>query len=176
MILEINAVPEGRSFISRETGLESVKADLPAMVGKFSCKVEINRFGSTLYVVIGIEGTFELECSRCLQPYKTFQSGETRVIIKEKTGQNGVELDEDGVDFYFDVKHDKVDLCPAIYDEIMTNLPLKPLCKPDCKGIEIDNTVKNISFENNNNSSDEIDPRWEALKKLKENRRIYGST
>jgi uncharacterized protein len=96
--------------------------------------------------------------------------GETRLIVRERPGFNGVAVNDEGADFYFDTRNDQVDLSPAIYDEIMTNLPLKPLCRTDCKGIPVEGVVFEYDDEVTNSKkkvADEIDPRWEALKRLK---------
>jgi len=44
----------------------------------------------------------------------------------------------------------------------MVNLPIKPLCETDCRGVT-DYMEKDTDKE----AEKEIDPRWEALKKIK---------
>jgi uncharacterized protein len=170
MILETRIIPEGRSVISQDTELDAVKADLPEIINKIKCKAEVDRSGQNLYVHLWFEGSFKLECSRCLQSLNYELKGETRVIVRERPGSNGVATDDESADFYFDTRNDQVDLSPAIYDEIMTNLPLKPLCRTDCKGIPVEGVVIELDDEvtsSRRNVADEIDPRWEALKRLK---------
>lgn len=170
MILETRMIPEGRSVVSQDTELDAVKADLPEMIDKVKCKAEVDRSGQNFYVHLWFESSFKLECSRCLQSLKFELKGETRLIVRERPGFNGVAVNDDNADFHFDTRHDQVDLSPAIYDEIMTNLPLKPLCRTDCEGISIEGVVLELDDEDASKEkkvADEIDPRWEALKRLK---------
>ncbi|MCU0609227.1 MAG: DUF177 domain-containing protein [Chitinispirillaceae bacterium] len=71
--------------------------------------------------------------------------------------------DEDDAVFYYSCRNPQVDLGSAIYDEIMISLPMKPLCKETCEGIQIGAAGVSVT-----GSSEAIDPRWEALKKLKD--------
>ena len=46
-------------------------------------------------------------------------------------------------------------------------LPMKPLCKPDCKGL-CPSCGKDLNLGACGCTHETIDPRWEALKALKE--------
>jgi len=84
--------------------------------------------------------------------------GALRLVIKEQAGKFGQSLDDETADFFFDARHRELDLSPAIYEEIMTALPLKPLCRESCKGIDLGAGRR---------EEEPVDPRWEALKKLR---------
>jgi len=45
---------------------------------------------------------------------------------------------------------------------VMINIPIKPLCLPDCKGIYYKTSTSEIEKETIN-----CDPRWDVLKQLK---------
>jgi uncharacterized metal-binding protein YceD (DUF177 family) len=97
-----------------------------------------------------------------------------RVIIKEEEGKHGASLEDDGTDFFFDVNHEVVDISSAVYDEIMTALPLKPLCSQDCRGIEFSGggvSFESVTSVDGGDNEKPVDPRWEALKKLKKDGR-----
>jgi uncharacterized protein len=155
MIIDIRTIPAGHSLLSQKTGLETHTADLPPLVKECLCQAEIDRNGQVLYVHLIFEGVFELECSRCLKPFQWTSHGDLRLVVREA---HGTRAGKDESDFFYDCRHLSVNLEPAIYEEIMTSLPLKPLCAPECNGIEITSQTP---------ASSAIDPRWEALKKLK---------
>jgi uncharacterized protein len=159
MVLDIRTIPEGRSVESQVTGLDAYTADLPEFSEKISCEAEIDRTGQMLYVHLRFKGTFTLECSRCIEKFAYPVSGALLLVIKEQPGKYGPSQDDESVDFYYDSRHIDVDLSPALYEEIMTTLPLKPLCSEGCKGIDLLNAGMT--------KKEEIDPRWEALKKIK---------
>ncbi len=169
MIINMQVLPEGHSTLTGTTDLETVKADLPSFLEEISYNAEVDRIGPTAYVHVTFKGSLELECSRCLNGFPLAIGGEFRLIIKEQTGSGAkLQSDSDGVDFYYDNRHEQVDISPVFFDEIMLSIPLKPLCSESCKGIEIDG-LKNINVDKEGTiqGTEMIDPRWEALKKLK---------
>lgn len=168
MIIDMRILAEGHSTLTGTTDLESVKADLPVIVDKISYIATIDRNGPTAFVHVTFKGALELECSRCLSSFPLTINGDFRIIIKEKSGNSSIETIDDEVDFYYDSHHDVVDISPAFFDEIMISVPLMPLCSESCKGIEV-HGLKNISVVQDGTvrTENSIDPRWEALKKLK---------
>lgn len=168
MIINMQILSEGHCTLTGITNLESVKDDLPAFLEEISYNAEIDRMGRVAYVHVTFKGLFELQCSRCLNGFPLTINGDFRLIIKERTGDCSVQSDSDGVDFYYDNRHEQVDISPVFFDEIMLSVPLKPLCSESCEGIDI-NGLKNVSFgsEEKLQENKTIDTRWEALKKLK---------
>ncbi|NLD98476.1 MAG: DUF177 domain-containing protein [Fibrobacter sp.] len=168
MVIDTRLIAEGHSSLSGTTGLESVKNELPDFSDNINYRAEVDRVGPTIFVHVWFEGLFKLECARCLNEVDFPLSGEFRITIKEQFGKSGQAFDDDAVDFYYDTRQELVDISPAFFDEIMTAVPLMPLCSEDCKGIDISG-VKNLNVEYKNVSivKRETDPRWDALKKLK---------
>jgi uncharacterized protein len=157
MIIDIRTIPPGHSTLSQNTGLVNFKAELPPFAGEIHCRAEIDRNESVLYVHLTFEGVFILECARCLESFNWPLAGETRLVIRERpSGDAG----DDAADFFYDSRHLAVDVGPVVYEEICTSLPLKPLCTSECKGIEIKTDIP---------ATAETDPRWDALRKLKNN-------
>ena len=158
MILDVRNAPAGHSAVAQMTDLAGYAADLPALKDKIACQVEIDRNGAVLYIHLFFKGTFELECSRCLVRFPWPVSGDVRLTAKERPGKYGPAHDDETVDLYYDSRHLELDLGSVIYEEVMTALPLKPLCREECPGIET---------KTRNNAPAGIDPRWEVLRKLK---------
>jgi uncharacterized metal-binding protein YceD (DUF177 family) len=67
-------------------------------------------------------------------------------------------LGDDSQEFCWDDQHTEINLGQAIYDELMTGLPMKPLCREECPGVDVDPGVVAPDKP--------VDPRWEALRKL----------
>ena len=164
MLIDVRLVPEGHSRIERESELEAFRGDLPPFSGPVRCCAEVDRVGDTIAVALRFDGAFVMECARCLESVNVPVGGDLRVILKEEQGRHGPALDGDGgADFFFDVNHDLVDIGSAIYDEIMTALPLKPLCSERCEGIK-------VADGGPGGEEKPVDPRWEGLMKLKAGR------
>jgi len=158
MVIDVRLVPEGHSEIEQDSALSAFLGDLPPIIGPVKCRAGVDRMGGVIAVALRFGGAFELECARCLEHYPYAVEGDLRVIIREEQGKFGQSFDDDGADFYFDINHELVDISSAIYDEIMTALPLKPICSGDCAGIEVVSAGSGLEMS--------VDPRWEGLRKL----------
>lgn len=168
MIIDMRTVAEGHSTLTGTTELESVRDDLPSVIDNVVYNAEIDRTGPTAFVYVTFRGTFEMECSRCLGNYPLVINGEFRAIVKEKSAQADNVAADDDLEFFYNIHDGQVDISSAFFDEIMIAIPLMPLCSETCKGIEIDGlTGVNTSQQQGSTEEKPIDPRWEALKKLK---------
>jgi uncharacterized protein len=163
MILDTASIKDGHSVIQQTSVLEEVKMHLPPLVEPVSCTATIDRTGPALFIQLGFIAHFYQSCARCLENYQETVHGEFRLILQEREGSPGPAKEGDTADFYFDAENAEVDISPLIFDEIMTTLPLKPLCDENCKGIELAPSQQKVIEK-------EPDPRWEALKKLQQNR------
>ena len=110
----------------------------------------------------------ELECSRCLAPYP-FQEDEVfSLVLYPRAGASSedVELASKDLDILY-YTEPVVPLAPIAEERVQMLLPMKPLCKPDCLGLcptcGSDRNLAACAC-----APDTIDPRWEALKALKE--------
>lgn len=110
----------------------------------------------------------ELECSRCLATYP-FREDETfSLVLYPRRPESGeeVELARNDLDalFYDDPV---VPLAPIAEERVQMALPMKPLCRPDCKGL-CPECGKDLNQGPCGCAHASVDPRWEALKALKE--------
>jgi uncharacterized protein len=170
MILETHLIPEGHSTQHGLSALENVKDDLPPFSKKVECSLEIDRTGTTIFLHVWYTGEFEIECARCLESFPFIVKGDFRAVLKEVPGKSGRSLDDDVADFYFNDREETVDLSPLLYEEILTALPLMPLCSIECKGIIVNDSNSSVVHGSEKKEQpEEIDPRWEALRKLKRN-------
>lgn len=160
MILDTGIIREGHSVIRQKAELVSVQERMPQFGETIDCEATIDRTGPTLYVQLWFKGSFDQECARCCKVFSYPFVATLSLVVQESEGKSGQAAEDDVADFYFDTGHRSVDLAPVIFDEVMTSLPLKPLCSETCKGITVAKTT-----ENRNDPT--IDPRWEALLKLK---------
>ncbi len=110
----------------------------------------------------------ELECSRCLAAYP-FQEDEVFSLVlypRTSAATDEVQLTPDELDVLYYVEP-VVPLAPIAEERVQMALPMKPLCKPDCRGL-----CPTCGNDRNLGACacvpESIDPRWEALKALKE--------
>lgn len=102
-----------------------------------------------------------LFCSRCLEP-SVFEVDEVLELIMIDAGGRKPEEFKDDVLF---VNQGEVDIEPAVIEAIFAIIPLNPLCNSDCQGL-CSGCGVNKNQEACRCREENIDPRWEALKKL----------
>jgi uncharacterized protein len=108
------------------------------------------------------------ECSRCLDPITrdvTVQIQELfvypeRAKAARDAGDEDLEDDEDVALLI----EDKADIEPAIRDSVVTALPFRPLCRPDCPGLCPQCGAR--LADDPDHHHDVVDPRWSALQSL----------
>src|SRR4051795_8085543 len=84
-----------------------------------------------------VKTTLELPCSRCLEPF-TLPVDQTFDLRyqphAENTGEGEREIEEDDLTTAF-YEHDEIDLRHLMHEQFLLALPMKPLCREDCKGL-----------------------------------------
>lgn len=110
----------------------------------------------------------QLECSRCLAAYP-FQEDESFTLIlypRTEAALGERELSRGDLDaVYYD--EPVVLLQPIAEERVQMALPMKPLCRPDCRGL-CSECGQDLNLGACACVRETIDPRWEALKALKE--------
>lgn len=94
-------------------------------------EVSLKRFGNDLYVTGVAKGSIQHQCSRCLAGYRQALDVELNAPFIDENEADAEEYDEE-VYIYDGVT---VDLYPLARDQLLLALPIKPLCKEDCKGL-----------------------------------------
>jgi uncharacterized protein len=122
-------------------------------------------FDGELYLsgdIIDLEGKvlteISLPCSRCLVSF----NHKVDLQIHERFSTNSDNKDEDEIIF---IDSDTIDVTDIIKNNILLSLPIKKLCKDDCKGL-CQHCGTNLNVANCNCINVDIDPRLAKLKKL----------
>ena len=169
MIIDLIAL-EGNSksietqIVADAIDLESGHARLLGPVN-LKCEVALNGFQAT--VSGKIDANLEIDCARCLIPVNvSFPIDlEVEFVDKEHFGSEG-EHEIDPSNLSADVlESEQLDLIAVVREQLVLNLPETTFCTDDCKGLcEFCGT--NLNLKDCSCSSEELDPRWSALKNL----------
>lgn len=89
-------------------------------------QIQIAKLEDGLLIEGEISTEIELECHRCLRTFTSPTSVRFRQVFSEKP-----------YDDQMPIEGDQIDLAPLIQQEIIVNLPIKILDRPDCPGIKI---------------------------------------
>jgi uncharacterized metal-binding protein YceD (DUF177 family) len=140
-------------------------------IGNLEVKVDFEKRNTFLKLYFNIKGWVELTCDRCLDDYRQKVKQQSELLVK--FDENNYE-DDDEVIWLLPEEH-KINLAQLIYEYIVLGIPMKHV-HPDKKNgesgcnPEMIERINNQSLrEEEENEEKEIDPRWEALKKLKNN-------
>lgn len=104
-----------------------------------------------------VSGTLKLTCCRCLEKFDY----PINLDINEKLSNNYENKDEDIIF----INNDKIDITEIIENNIRVGLPIKILCKEDCKGL-CQYCGTNLNYSTCSCNNDDIDPRMAKLKEL----------
>jgi uncharacterized protein len=158
----ISEIPEkGIDLELRET----IENDI--ILSPVAARLRIEKVGNDVVVKGNLRADIKLQCSRCLKEFCSELSVPVDVVyhpVEELKGEDKHEVraEELNTDFY---SGEEMDILALMEEQIVLNLPMKPLCAELCKGIcpkcGIDLNVKSCTC-----NARVIDSRLEVLKKL----------
>jgi len=124
-------------------------------------QVHILRTEYGLFVQGEIATQVEIQCVRCLAPI--FCS--LTVRLADQFARNPEALDQEQNPVFPILGKGTIDLAPPLREHILLDLPLHPLCRPDCRGL-CSQCGANLNEAQCECSQEEIDPRLAMLKAL----------
>ncbi len=134
-------------------------------VGSISGSVEMVRVHHGILVRATVEVRSNLICSRCLGEYPSASQlmieEEFFPILDPQTGRKMPHPEYAEESAIIDSTH-VLELTGITNEYVITDLPMKPLCKLDCQGL-CQVCGANQNLENCECASQTIDPRWRAL-------------
>jgi uncharacterized protein len=113
-------------------------------------------------------GNFQVPCARCIEPVGIPLSAEFDLIFRPMGADAGapersISASETEIGYY---QKDSLLLEDVLREQVLLSLPVRTLCKPDCKGLcphcGANRNLQPCSCEQGPN-----DPRWEALTGLR---------
>jgi len=105
-------------------------------------KAEVIHVSQGVLVRCELDAEVELICSRCLNAFLcpiSFTAEEEFLPIADVSGDAGVSSAEQSEEFTIDDKN-TIDLGELVRQYVLLNLPMKPLCCPDCPGMKEENS------------------------------------
>src|SRR5262245_17231331 len=134
MIVRISEIPD-----------EGIEVESPGDLGPVfpeegwsldAVDLHIERRGGDVLVTGRFRVTVELQCSRCLEPLPTSVGPEVdlQLVPAPSVRHEQVELRPDDLELDFQ-QGDTLDVAGLLRSETDLALPMKPLCRPDCRGL-----------------------------------------
>lgn len=128
---------------------------------------EIHKILETVTLDISVETALDLDCGRCLEPFTLpVQSGFRYTLVPARDDEDRkAELADEDISFGY-YQDDLIDLDALIYEQIMLQVPIKPLCAEACRGL-CAQCGANLNTAPCECRPGAVDSRLEALKKFK---------
>jgi len=130
---------------------------------------EITLHIGSISVAGSIKGETEADCTRCLRPIQkplAIDFDVDYLTDGELGSDDDLQLQPGDLD-RDELRDYRLDLNQLVREQILLNIPEQIYCTEDCKGL-CEKCGGNLNLVNCNCEDDEIDPRWEALKNLKD--------
>jgi uncharacterized protein len=144
---------------------ETVSSD--AIVSPVKGNLRVEKVGTEVIVRGNLEAHAQLQCSRCLKDFCIILSIPVDVVyhpVDELKGEDKHEVTSEELDMDFYVG-EELDTERLINEQIVLNLPMKPLCNDLCRGI-CSRCGADLSAGACECEKENTDPRLGVLKKL----------
>jgi len=129
---------------------------------------EVSKNGDLVLARGWVKGKMLLLCDRCLQEFENGYKSYFEIHYRSKPEEiegDPEEFPEDQVEIvYFD--GDLLDIADQIRQTVLLSVPMRALCKEDCKGL-CSRCGTNLNVEKCQCAEPPPDARWDALKNLK---------
>ncbi len=112
----------------------------------------------------GFSGKFEVPCARCVEPVEIALASDFDLIFRPLGADAGapersITAPETEIGYY---QKDSLALEDVLREQVLLSLPVRTLCKPDCKGL-CPHCGANRNLQPCSCETGKSDPRWEAL-------------
>lgn len=147
---------------SRDFTIEIPQVRLPPdlVLTDLAGDVRVSRTPQGLLLQTNLQGNTNLDCVRCLEPFSaTLHANFTELYAfsRRNVTESGLLFPDDG----------HIDLLPLLREYMLLELPISPLCRPECEGL-CPICGENLNLTTCNHEEEPADPRLEVLKKLLE--------
>lgn len=136
-------------------------------VDRIDGSATLKRIRQTLYLEGSLRTEVEMACSRCLEVTRLPISAPFKYILTPAQTEHPEEQELNAEDMDFVSYSDNlIDLDPLITEQILLQIPMKVLCREDCKGL-CPHCGINLNTDRCQCHTERIDHRLAVLKKLK---------
>lgn len=145
---------------SRDFAVEIPQVRLPPdlVLTNLAGDVRVSRTPQGLLFQANIQADTGLECVRCLETFSTTlhtNFTELYAFTRRNVTESGLLVPEDG----------HIDLEPLLREYMILEMPISPLCRPDCQGL-CPVCGENRNIVTCNHEDEPADPRLDVLKQL----------
>lgn len=169
MILDLSTVEIFPARVVVQEGPRDVPLDYESVRGVDSVLADLNVHKSgEEYICHGaVQARISLECARCLAEFGSDVSATVEFIVRYQEKRAANPVDEYDYEDYVYFRGDELaaDISNIVRQAIILSISLKPLCSETCLGL-CPRCGANLNEQTCDCRSENIDERWEALRKI----------
>ena len=170
IVLFENILPGGldRRFEVRDAVSDGLELAMP-LASPLEVELNLALHAGRVLVRGRVAGSVALECSRCLKGFSLPLDANVETyleIAEEGAAETEHELSREEMDTRL-VEKGRIDLRDIIAEQIHLAVPLKTLCREECRGL-CSRCGVDLNSGDCSCGEDQTDSRWDALKELKE--------
>jgi uncharacterized protein len=168
MILNMQALIDCPVHVVLEDDSSRLEISLPgvSVSGKARAEIDVIQGDGVFFCTGKVACSADIECSRCLEPYRIDLHGEIEFSIKEVADERHVVPDEAlETELIVSSRASQLDITGPVREALILEIPLKPLCGEECRGL-CPICGGNRNLKPCDCSTKDSDTRWDDLKNL----------
>lgn len=164
MIIKISNLAEGEHEFSFEESINKIELEEP-FFGNFHTDVTLTKLHDQMILDAHTQVYAKFECDRCGNEFTTELENDYEMVYL----MNEVPVDSESINIAY-LSHDAsfINIKNELREFAILSIPMKKLCKPDCKGLCY-KCGGDLNRAECMCPDEKIDPRWEKLLDLKKN-------
>lgn len=162
MKIKISSLKDGAYEYFFEDDIKKIGLEAP-FIGNYKTIVDLSTYDDQIILKVSTSINAELECDRCAKLYPSrIESSYKMVYLHEE-----IDGDNDSVDVtYISKDTDMIDISEDVREYSLLAVPMKKLCKEDCKGLCL-KCGNDLNKDYCGCKKEEVDIRWKPLLELK---------
>jgi uncharacterized protein len=164
MIIKISNLSEGEHYLNQKGKVEELDLKEP-FKGNYDVTCKVAKTHHQIILDTSIKTSAHFECDRCAEDFDQQIAVEYEMVYLFGENKEINTIDDSNL-VYLSVESDKIDITKDIHDFCLISVPMKKLCKEDCKGLCF-KCGNNLNEKECSCVDEKIDTRWQPLIDLK---------
>lgn len=164
MFIKISSLKEGHNHLSYNGKIKEISLESP-FINNYILEIDLEKNHNQMILNAHIDLEAKFECDRCSEMFNKRISTDFEQIYFIGVEKSNNVIDDMNLT-YLSSDESKIDISQEIFDYSNLSIPMKKLCKEDCKGL-CSTCGANLNYEECKCNKEIIDERWLPLLELK---------
>ena len=162
MYIKISNLSDGVHNFSFDESVSKINLEEP-FFGNFLADIELSKIVNQIIIKADLVVNAHFECDRCSNDFDTKLDGNFKIVYFLGNKPDGDEKDNL---VYLPITADRIEIGKDLRDFAILSIPMKKICREDCKGLCF-NCGKDLNEGECNCDKTKADIRWLPLMELK---------